>query len=217
MVRLGEVREAGRSALGRVAARVRIVSDHRRAFAVVLGALVGAVALGAACGGSAEAVSVFRERYASPLARINLGGAGLGVSDLATFFFVTALVTVVLRLTVGVAMPSLIPGVGVAAAVAQGVAWGMMLAPDTLVLLERVPYRAAVASVEAAAYAMAALGAWRVVVGLARPRTVGGGTRWQGYAIGADQMYRLLAPAAGVLAVAAVVETLLVAAIAHLG
>jgi hypothetical protein len=197
--------------------RVRIVSDHGRELALALAILIAAVVAGAAWGGPPGIADALRERFAGPLARIGLAGAQPGAGDLATLFFMTLLVSVVLRLVLAIGIPALVPGLGLAAALAQGLVWGMMLAPEALTLLVRVPYRAAVAGIEAVAFGLAALGAWRVVCGLVRPLSVGTRTRREGFAVGADQMYRLLVPAMAVLAVAAAAETALVAIIAYTG
>jgi len=67
------------------------------------------------------------------------------------------------------------------------------------------------------AYAVMALGAWRVLAGVLWPGAMGLRTRREGYAAGTEDLYRLIPLAAAILAAAALVETALVALAARLG
>jgi hypothetical protein len=66
------------------------------------------------------------------------------------------------------------------------------------------------------AYAVMALGSWRVLAGVLWPGAMGLRTRREGYAAGTEDLYRLIPLAAAILA-AALVETALVALSARLG
>jgi hypothetical protein len=198
----------------------RRLATERRAYAIVLGAMAGAVVLGAAWGAEG-----WRERLIGPalaagrpdLSMVGLPAAHPGATALLAMLLSTAVGNFVLRAVLLIGLPALAPGLGLAAALGQAVAWGAGLAPATATLLGRLPLRAAVAAVEVHAYAAVALGAWRVLVGTVRPRAVGQTGRRAGYAAGAADLYAVLPLVGAVLLAAAFVETVLVAIVGWSG
>lgn len=215
LVALGQVGDLKNAVLARLLGGVRMLADHRQAYGRVLAAMTAALILGAVWGGPAPLGDFARETAIEPLASVGLESAGLGPRELLDLFLMTLVTNVLLWGVVVIAVPSLAPGVGLVTALAHNLAWGVVLAPATLTLLDRLPLRAAVVVVEGAAYAILALGAWRVLAGVVWPQTLGCETRRQGYAAGMEELYRLVFLAAAVLAVAALMETGLMAALSH--
>lgn len=192
----------------------RLIAGQARAHGAILAALGAGLVIGAAWG-----APLIREWLISPVAgeeqpslsMIGLSGAHPGPLVLFMGLFWTAAGNFMVRALLLIGMPALAPGLGMAAAMGQALVWGAGLAPATLTLLDRLPFRAAVAAVEVQAYAAVALGAWRVLVGVARPRALGQDRRRAGYAAGAADLYAVLPLAGAILLVAAILETVLVA------
>jgi hypothetical protein len=185
-----------------------------------LAALGAALMIGAAWGapllrGGLMGPAVGQEQ--PTLSMIGLSGARPGPLALFMALLWTAAGNFVVRAVLLIGMPALVPGLGPAAAIGQALVWGAGLAPTTATLLERLPLRAAVAAVEVHAYAAMALGAWRVLVGVARPRALGQERRRAGYAAGAADLYAVLPLAGAILLAAALLETVLVAVVGWSG
>jgi len=214
---------AGRTTPGRnpvlayLVGSARVLDENRRDYGAVLAAMMAVLVVGAAWGGPAGLGDLAREIAGEPLARIGLTAVPVGWTGALDLFTTALLVNVLLAAMVGIALPGMVPGLGVVAAGIQFAAWGVLLAPTTLTALDRLPLRAVVATVEGHAYALLAFGAWRVLLGLARPGALGQKRRREGYAAGLADLYRLLAPAAVILLAAALLETALVAILSRAG
>lgn len=214
---------AGRTTPGRnpvlahLAGSARVLGENRRDYGAVLAVIMAVLVVGAAWGGPPGLGDLAREIAGEPLARIGLTAVPLGWTEALDLFVMALLVNVLLAAMMGIALPAMVPGLGVMAAAIQFLAWGVLLAPATLTALDRLPLRAVVAAVEGHAYALLALGAWRVLAGVTRPAALGQTRRREGYAAGLADLYRLLAPAAVILLAAALLETALVAVVSHVG
>ena len=191
----------------RVLAGARLVNGHRAEYARVLALLTAALVVGGAWGGPEPLGDLLRENGAGPLARVGLESAELGTAQLGDFLLNALLGNVLLRALLVIGLPGLVPGLGLVTAAVQNVIWGVALAPSTLTLLDRLPLRAVVTVLEGQAYALMALGGWRVLAGVLWPGAVGERSRKAGYSAGLSELYRVIPLAAVVLLVAALVET----------
>ncbi|MBE3124000.1 MAG: hypothetical protein IMZ65_04280, partial [Planctomycetes bacterium] len=211
---LGRLGEDARAPASWVADGARLLGG-RADYGVVVAAMMAALAAGAAWGGPPGAGDLARELVAEPMARVGLESAAPEAGQLLGFFVTAMMTNVLLWGLVAIGAAGLVPGLGLALALAQMLAWGVTLTPDTLTLLDRLPLRAAVAVVEAGGYALLALGSWRVLVGTVRPQALGQERVRQGYGAGLSHLYRLIAPAVALVVVAAALETVLLAVVGH--
>ena len=151
-----------------------------------------------------------------PLAGLAIQSQALDGMGLVNFLLMTFLRRFLLEGLLLIGLTSLVPGLGIVVAVAHSLAGGMMLAPSTLTLLERLPLRGAVVAIESQAYAILAFGGLHILLGVVRPKDLGAEKRTAGYMQGISHFYRLIPLAALVLGAAVVLETAMVAILAGL-
>jgi len=199
-----------------VLAGARVAAGNRAAYGWVLAAMCLALVVGAAWGGPADVGLFLRTAGAGHLAKVGLTFAPVEPQELLNLLFLTVVANVLLWGLLVMGIPGLVPGLGLMVALVHNVAWGAALAPATLTFLERLPVRGAVVAIELQAYALMALGAWNVLLGLVKPEALGQTTRKLGYAAGVDRLYRMLPLVVALVVAAALAETLLVAAFRYL-
>jgi hypothetical protein len=196
----------------------QLLGRHRHLFYLVQAVMILAVVLGCAVGVPGPSGHLWQQqRFPAPLALVDLPTAGIeGTAILSAvlliflaYFFVCGLVLV--------GLPSLFPGLGAVTAVLAGFLWGVALAPSTLTLLERLPYRGIVMAFENQAYTILALGGWIILIGLIRPKTLGAETHFQGYKVGVSVLYRLIPAAAALLLVAAILVGIFLGVLSQVG
>jgi len=116
-------------------------------FGRVLALAMAAIALGAMWGGPGEFWDMARQATAEPLAATGATSSPVGADALLNAVVMTFLTNLLLWALVIIAVPSLVPGLGIVTCLVHNFFWGVVLAPATLTLLDRMPLRAAVAGV----------------------------------------------------------------------
>ncbi len=123
----------------------------------------------------------------------------------------TFLVNLALGTFMMITLPSLfIPFGGVAMGAVRALTWGMLFAPTTPMMAERMTYASLVLVFEGQAYVLAMLAAaihWR---GIIKPQTVGETKRLRAYWAGLKKTWRIYLLIALILAVIAVYEAYIV-------
>jgi hypothetical protein len=211
MIHFGNGPAPERASLEHLHEGMKILAGHRGLYRRVQWVMVGAILVGGLVGVPGSMGPDIQEFLAGPLAKPESQAFGVGaLGELAVTTFVTSLFVRGLLL---IGVPGLLPGLGLVVAAGHNLVWGMAVSPATLTLLDRLPMRGAVVALEAQAYVMLAMGGLLILRGALWPRVYGVEGRRQGYAAGLAECYRLIAPAALVLAAAVVLEIVFVAAV----